>query len=96
MMTSHSDRWHHRTDIITFKKVLSRFSFLFEFFLFNRLNVSFHVSAAAGQQPLLNLQYIYSTHIVFVLCEDSHIVEKVSDTQDEFAEAGQASALPHT
>lgn len=26
----------------------------------------------------------------------SHIVEKVSNTQDEFTEAGQTSALPHT
>lgn len=58
--------------------------------------MSFHVSAAAGQQTPLNLQYTYSTRIVFMLCEDSHIVEKVSDTQYEFAEAGQASALPHT
>ncbi len=30
------------------------------------------------------------------LCEDTHIVEKVSNTQDEFTEAGHTSALPHT
>lgn len=38
----------------------------------------------------------YSKFRVYILCEDSHIVEKVSNTQDEFTEAGQTSALPHT